>query len=88
MAPSYQSKILRWYVRNENIQKDLNIQPAGDVIAEQKEKYHSRLSHPNHLARVLTRLCSRSRIRRNDLLTQRLNLGTCNPKIIELLVNV
>lgn len=73
-----QSKILRtitgapWYVRNENIQRDLNIPSVRDEIAKIMEKYNSKLStHPNHLARGLTRLCSRSRLRRNDLPTQR-----------------
>ncbi|XP_060662116.1 uncharacterized protein LOC132795433 [Drosophila nasuta] len=53
-----QSNILRtitgapWYVRNENIQRDLNILPAKEVIAEQKKKYFTKLLlHPNHLAR-------------------------------------
>ncbi|KAH8316575.1 hypothetical protein KR067_010719, partial [Drosophila pandora] len=73
-----QSKIMRtitgapWYVRNENIHRHLNILPVKDVIAEQKEKYFSKLlSHSNHLASGLTRLSNQSRLRRNDLPTQR-----------------
>lgn len=72
-----QTKILRtitgapWYVRNANIHKDLNVPPVKDEIAEKKEKYLNKLStHPNQLARRLTRLSSRSRLRRNDLPTQ------------------
>ena len=75
-----QSKILRtitgapWYVRSENIQRDLNIPSVTNAITELKEKYHSKLhTHPNHLARGLIQLSSRSRLRRKDLPTQRIN---------------
>jgi len=75
-----QSKILKtisgapWYVRNQNIQRDLNILPVINAITELMEKYQSKLSsHPNHLARNLTQLSSRSRLRRKDLPTQRRN---------------
>jgi len=76
-----QSKILRaitgalwalWYVRNENIRRDLNILSVKEVFAEQKEKFFTKLSlQPNHMPRGLTRLRNQSRLRRNDLPTQR-----------------
>ena len=72
-----QSKILRtitgapWYVRNENILRDLNIVTAKDEIAKQKANYNIKLSsHPNLLARRLTRVCNRTRLHRNDLPAQ------------------
>jgi len=83
-----QSKILRtitgapWCFRNENILRDLNILPVKEVIAEQKEKYFTKLSlHPNHLARGLTRLSNQSRLRRNDLPTQRPTWGSRNATV-------
>jgi len=73
-----QSEILRtitgppWYVRNENMHRDLNILPVKEVIAKQKEKYFTKLLlHRNPLARGLTRLSNQSRNRCNDLHTQR-----------------
>lgn len=73
-----QSKILRtitgapWYVRNDNLQRDLFILPVRDEIAKQMEKYRNKLrAHPNRLVRDLTRLSSRTRLRRNDMPTQR-----------------
>lgn len=73
-----QSKILRtitgapWYVRNENIQNDLNVPPIKKVIADYKKNYLGKLSsHPNYLARGLSNSSSRSRLRRNDFPTQR-----------------
>lgn len=72
-----QSKILRtitgapWYVRNENIQRDLTVSPVRDEIAQQMLNYRTKLStHPNSLARDLTRLSSQSRLRRTDMPTQ------------------
>jgi len=71
---SAQSKILKaitgapWYVRNDNIQRDLNILPVRDKMAQTMESYYNKLlTHPNYLARALTRVSSRSRLRRNDL---------------------
>jgi len=68
-----QSKILRtitgapWYVRNENIHRDLNVIYVKDEIARQKASYNIKLSsHPNPLAQGLTRVCSRTRLKRND----------------------
>jgi len=80
-----QAKILRtitgasWYVRSGNIQRDLNILPVRNVRAQHMENYYTKLSaHPNHLARALTLVCSRSRLRRNDRLIQRQLLGQSN----------
>jgi len=71
---SAQSKILKaitgapWYVRNDNIQRDLNILPARDEIQQTMERYYKkRPTHPNRLVRALTRGSNRSRLRRNDI---------------------
>lgn len=72
-----QSRILRiitgapWYLRNENIHRDLKIKLVIEVIAEKKTKYNEKLTtHTNPLARKLIRVCSQSRLHRNDLPAQ------------------
>ncbi|KAH8366867.1 hypothetical protein KR084_010520 [Drosophila pseudotakahashii] len=72
-----QSKILRtitgapWYVRNDNIHRDLGILPVKDEILKQKASYLTKLtSHPNQLARGLARVSYRTRLQRNDLPAQ------------------
>ena len=68
-----QSKILRtitrapWYIRNENIHKDLQIPFVKDEFKRAKEKYILKLEmHPNSLARQLSNRCTQSRLRRAD----------------------
>lgn len=72
-----QSKILRtitgapWYIRNQNIHRDLGILAVKDEIDMQKASYNVKLSaHPNPLARVLIRASNRTRLQRTDLPTQ------------------
>uniref|UniRef100_A0A034VFD2 Putative RNA-directed DNA polymerase from transposon X-element n=1 Tax=Bactrocera dorsalis TaxID=27457 RepID=A0A034VFD2_BACDO len=72
-----QSKILRtitgapWYIRNENIQRDLRIPDVRTEIEQRSAKYALKLSvHPNQLARSLLRVNRSSRLRRNDLPAQ------------------
>jgi len=64
-----QAKIVRtitgapWYVRSANIQRDLNLLPVRDVMARHMENYYTKLlTHPNHLARVLTLVCSQRQL--------------------------
>lgn len=71
-----QSKILRtitgapWYIRNENIHKDLDIPFIKDEITRLQINYKTRLEHhPNPLARNLVNTASLTRLRRNDLPT-------------------
>jgi len=69
-----QSKIMRtitgapWYIRNQNIHRDLSILTVKDEIDKHKASYNEKLSvHPNRPARGLTWVSSRSRLQRNDL---------------------
>ena len=69
-----QSKILRsivgapWYIRNENIHRDLNIPLVKDEIKITQGRYIEKLKvHPNPLARLLVQTHSSSRLRRADL---------------------
>ena len=62
-----QSKILRsitrapWYVRNENIHKDLQIPFVKDEFKTTKEKYILKLEmRPNSQARQLSNRCTQS----------------------------
>lgn len=70
-----QSKLLRqivsapWYVRNENIHKDLNIPTVRDEIERYSNKYVRKLTaHPNSLARELLLFEGHRRLRRTDTL--------------------
>jgi len=72
-----QPKMLRtitgapWYIRNQNIHRDLGILTVKYEIDKQKASYIEKLSvHPNRLARGLTWVSSRSRLQRNDLPSQ------------------
>jgi len=67
-----QSKILRktcnapWYMRTRDIERDLGVPKVGDVVQLQAEKYKDRLaSHPNALARRLTRYKGKRRLKRH-----------------------
>jgi len=71
MAPSYGGKRTPWYVRNQNIHRDLGILAVKDEKDHQKSTYNEKLSvHPNSLARGLNQVSSRYRLQRNDLPTQ------------------
>ena len=68
-----QSKILRiitgapWFVRNDNIHKDLNIPEVKAEFSKFKEKHLTKLqSHVNPLARPLANLLPFSRLKRSD----------------------
>ena len=68
-----QSKILRtmtaapWYIRNENIHKDLQILFVRKEFERVKLSYKSKLeAHPNTLARSLAQTSEHSRLRRSD----------------------
>lgn len=70
-----QSKILRyitgdpWFIRNDNIHKDLNIPSVRDEIEKYCSKYISKLaSHPNPLAQNLLSFRGHSRLKRVDTL--------------------
>lgn len=70
-----QSKLLRlivgapWYIRNENIHKDLNIPTVQQEIEKYTSKYLRKLhSHPNSLARELLLFEGHRRLRRTDTL--------------------
>jgi len=84
MAPTHlklKASCLHWLINARS--RDLNILSVKEVIAEQMEKYFTKLSlHPYHLARGLTRLSHQSRLRRNDLPTQR---PTCDRFLFVLL---
>lgn len=69
-----QSKVLRtitgapWYIRNEDIHRDLGIPLVKVEISQLQEKYKRKLStHQNPLARSLNQVSQQSRLRRNDL---------------------
>lgn len=68
--PTEARKILRTiigapsYIRNENIIRDLNIQPLRDEITQKRTSTYFP-QQPNHRAKGLT--CNRSHLRRNDL---------------------
>ena len=69
-----QNKILRvmtgapWYIRNENIQNDLQIPPVKKEFQLKKQKYIQKLiAHPNILARPLANISTHSRLRRADM---------------------
>lgn len=73
-----QFKILRtmtgapWYLRNDNIHRDLKIKYDLETIAEKKVKHLEKLAtHPNPLAKSLINVCSQSRLRRSDQPAQR-----------------
>ena len=68
-----QSKILRtmtgapWYIRNENIHRDLEVPLVRDEFRKLREKYILKLeTHPNPLARSLAEVQSATRLRRAD----------------------
>jgi len=55
-----------WYVRNENIHRDLGTPPVKDEIIKQKAAYHKKHTlHQNNLAWNLTRVSNRTRLPRN-----------------------
>lgn len=69
-----QSKILRtmtrapWYIRNENLHKDLGIPLVKEEFERSRDKYITKLySHPNPLVKHLLRTRSHTRLRRADL---------------------
>ncbi len=69
-----QSKILRtmtgapWYIRNEDLHRDLDIPFVKEEFEIIRERYVSKLrSHPNPLARQLTRTRTQTRLQRADL---------------------
>lgn len=71
-----QSKILRtitgapWYIRNENIHKDLEVPMVKEEFHKVRERYKLKLQHhPNPLAQLLIRTQVRKRLRRADLPT-------------------
>ena len=68
-----QSKILRtmtgapWFVRNDNIHKDLNIPSVKAEFEKIRRKYTNKLlSHVNPLAQALSNLASYTRLKRSD----------------------
>lgn len=70
-----QSKLLRlitgapWFVRNDNIHRDLNISSVQEEIKRFCTKYITKLQvHPNHLARQLLLFEGHQRLRRMDTL--------------------
>jgi len=72
-----QSKILRiitgalWYIRNENIHRDLGKPPVKDDISKQRAVNYKKLTlHPNNHARNLKRDSNRTRVLRSDLPSQ------------------
>lgn len=71
-----QSKILRqitgapWYIRNENLHRDLKIPVVKDEIQRIKQRHNQKLEqHINSLARHLRITTSSSRLRRGDFPT-------------------
>lgn len=69
-----QSKILRtmtgapWYMRNENIHRDLEVPLVKDVFKEVRAKYTSKLlCHPNPLAKQLAQNRTYTRLQRADM---------------------
>ena len=69
----FQSKTLRvitgapWYMRNENIHRDLNIPTIKEEIEIAAKKYLTKLrNHPNPLANTLAHATSQTRLRRRD----------------------
>ena len=69
-----QSKILRtivnvpWYVRNEDIRKDLKIPTVKEDICRYAEKYKERTAiHPNQLAAEASKTPIERRLKRKHL---------------------
>lgn len=70
-----QSKILRtitgapWFIRNDNIHRDLNIPTVQEEVKEYCQRYVSKLrDHPNTLARELLNFGGHSRLRKRNTL--------------------
>ena len=56
-----------WYIRNENIHKDLKVSFVKDEFAKVKQSYKSKLeAHPNTLARCLAETSAHTRLLRPD----------------------
>lgn len=71
-----QSRLLRlivgapWYIRNENIHRDLNVSTVQEEIMNYSRKYLNKLqNHPNSYARDLLQFRGHQRLRRIDTLS-------------------
>lgn len=79
----FQSKVLRsitkapWYIRNEEIRKDLNISTVKKAISDKSQQYYNRLqNHPNLLALQLSQANNLRRLKRHkpsDLISRFVN---------------